>query len=329
MKKSLGIILVGAVAAVALAQVNAASLLGGFAKAMKEANTLDGNFTVQALGGAKVDYTVSLKKPNLARIETPTQVWIADGKNITVFNKGDKTYTKTPQTQPELNKLFASDDFSIWGAFFNEGWINPYSSKALGKKVVNGKAMETVEAVMDKNEGRVYTFFIDSSDKLAKKAVIELQRKDKGDAYTLIVDATGMRAGTDIKGDAFAFNAPADSREVTLAELNSDKWYTDINEAKAVASKTGRKIFIDFYATWCGPCKKLEKECFGTDTFKEYSKKLVFCRIDVDQQKSVASFYKITAMPTQIVADANGAPLATTVGYGNPGMFFKFLKDNS
>lgn len=329
MKKWLGIVVVSAAGALALAQVSGSSLLGGFSKAMKDANTLDCNFTVQTVGGAKVDYSVALKKPNLARIETPAQIWVADGKTITVFNKGDKTYTKSPQTATDLNNLFLTDDFAIWGTFFNENWMTPYSAKSVGKKVVNGKAMDAIEAWMDKNEGRVYTFFIDGKDKLAKKAVIELQRKNGADAYTMILDATNVHVDTDLKGDMFAFIAPADSKEVSLEDLNSGKWYTDINEAKAVAAKTGRKIFLDFYATWCGPCKKLEKECFGTDTFKDFGKKLVFCRIDVDQQKSVASFYKITAMPTQIVADANGTPLATTVGYGNPSMFFKFLKDNS
>ncbi len=98
MKKWLGILVVGSVGALALAQVNGASLLGGFTSAMKNASTLESTFSVQVIGGSKVDYSVALKKPNMARLETPTQLWTADGKMITVFNKADLTFTKYPQT---------------------------------------------------------------------------------------------------------------------------------------------------------------------------------------------------------------------------------------
>ena len=69
----------------------------------------------------------------------------------------------------------------------------------------------------------------------------------------------------------------------------------------------------------------LERECFNTEQFKKFGKKLVFCRIDVDEQSSVAATYGITAMPTQDILDKTGAVVKQTIGYGNPQMFFDFL----
>ena len=62
-----------------------------------------------------------------------------------------------------------------------------------------------------------------------------------------------------------------------------------------------------------------------TEEFKKFGKKLVFCRIDVDAQQSVASHYGITAMPTQDITDKDGNMIAQTIGYANPEEFFKFL----
>lgn len=53
---------------------------------------------------------------------------------------------------------------------------------------------------------------------------------------------------------------------------------------------------MDFYATWCGPCKViapvLEKIA------QEYKDRLVVLKVDVDETDEIASEYKIEAMPT-------------------------------
>jgi len=141
----------------------------------------------------------------------------------------------------------------------------------------------------------------------------------------MVVDTKSLTLNGDVPKSAFVFDPPADSRELTLAEINSAKWYYDLDEAKQAAQASNKMIFIDFYATWCGPCKMLERECFNTEQFKAYGKKLVFCRIDVDEQKSVAEAYGIEAMPTQDITDKNGTVVKQMVGYGGTEMFFNFL----
>ncbi|RYP41993.1 hypothetical protein DL767_000624 [Monosporascus sp. MG133] len=57
----------------------------------------------------------------------------------------------------------------------------------------------------------------------------------------------------------------------------------------------------DFYADWCGPCKMIAPTFESLST--KYSKpgKITFCKVDVDNQQSVASSYQVTAMPTFII----------------------------
>ncbi|RYP43667.1 hypothetical protein DL768_009798 [Monosporascus sp. mg162] len=57
----------------------------------------------------------------------------------------------------------------------------------------------------------------------------------------------------------------------------------------------------DFYADWCGPCKMIAPTFESLST--KYSKpgKITFCKVNVDNQQSVASSYQVTAMPTFII----------------------------
>jgi thioredoxin len=145
----------------------------------------------------------------------------------------------------------------------------------------------------------------------------------------MLLDTKQMAVAASADAALFAFKAPEGSRELSLEEMMSDKWYHDLDEAKEVASKTGRKIFVDFYATWCGPCKMLAAEVFPLPEFKKLSKSLVFCKIDVDAQKSVAQQYKITAMPTQMVLNADGSVVETKIGYGGVQDFFNFINGHA
>lgn len=313
-----------AVAPLAAGQGSGKSLLSAFTTALSGSKSVSGSYTVQRVGAAPETITISLKKPNQARIETGTGIWVADGKTITVYEKADKTYTKYPQNDADLKNLFLDESVNLWSTFFDAGALKPVTSKALGQKSVGGKSMPTVEATFDKAENRVVTYYLDPSDSIARKAVAQYGRKGD-DAQTTVIDANAISIDGAIKDDVFAFAAPADSREVTVEERSSSRWYTDLDEAMAVAQKSNRRIFVDFMATWCGPCKRLEADVFGTDRWKALSSKFVFLRIDVDRQPQVSSKYGITAMPTQMILDKNGGVLDTTVGYANATEFFKFM----
>lgn len=59
--------------------------------------------------------------------------------------------------------------------------------------------------------------------------------------------------------------------------------------------KNNTFVFVDFYATWCKPCKKIEPTIIDLST--QYSN-VVFCKVDVDHAKDITSKYKIKCMPT-------------------------------
>ena len=69
---------------------------------------------------------------------------------------------------------------------------------------------------------------------------------------------------------------------------------------------------LDFSATWCGPCRQLAPTIETLE--KEYAGKVVFEKIDVDQNSELAGKYGIEAIPTLVYLDALGQEIERTTG---------------
>ena len=80
----------------------------------------------------------------------------------------------------------------------------------------------------------------------------------------------------------------------------------------AVVLNAGGPVVVDFFATWCGPCKRLSP--IIDQIASERAGKVKFVRLDVDESKDVASKYKVDAMPTLVLFD-KGAEKTRWVGY--------------
>jgi thioredoxin 1 len=75
--------------------------------------------------------------------------------------------------------------------------------------------------------------------------------------------------------------------------------------------KSGKTVVVDFWATWCGPCKMVAPVL--DEIAGENSEKLTVAKLDVDQNPSTAQFYGVKSIPTMIVFQA-GNPVKQIVG---------------
>ena len=75
--------------------------------------------------------------------------------------------------------------------------------------------------------------------------------------------------------------------------------------------KSDKPVMVDFWATWCGPCKMLAPVV--EEVAKEYDGKVKICKLDVDQAMSVAGKYRISSVPT-LIFFKGGAVAAQTTG---------------
>lgn len=92
---------------------------------------------------------------------------------------------------------------------------------------------------------------------------------------------------------------------------------TLLSEAIAKAKKSGKRVFLDCYTSWCGPCKLMAREVFPTDSAGQYMNPR-FVNIQIDMEKGegpeLAKRLQVTAYPTFIIFDSDGAELNRFLG---------------
>jgi thioredoxin 1 len=69
------------------------------------------------------------------------------------------------------------------------------------------------------------------------------------------------------------------------------------NEDFEIAIASGKKCLVDFYATWCGPCKAMMPVLESVES--EIGSDVIY-KIDVDKNRDLAEKYGIKAVPTFI-----------------------------
>ena len=62
--------------------------------------------------------------------------------------------------------------------------------------------------------------------------------------------------------------------------------------------KSEKPILIDFWATWCGPCKTMAPI---VEEIAEERTDIKVCKIDVDQEPELARQYRVMSIPTFLV----------------------------
>ena len=91
-----------------------------------------------------------------------------------------------------------------------------------------------------------------------------------------------------------------------------------LNQALKKAKESGKElVFLDCYATWCGPCQYMAKSVFTTKEARDYfNKKFVNIKIDMEKGEGInlARQFKIQGYPTFIILNSNGKELGRIVG---------------
>jgi len=104
--------------------------------------------------------------------------------------------------------------------------------------------------------------------------------------------------------------------------------HDDYDEALALAAETGKPVFMDMYADWCGPCRMLAEDYFTRDDYKEILGQCVLLKINTDNNQTLASRYGIQSIPTLILLDSQGNEIDRITGVaGSPESFLPVIEE--
>ena len=65
-----------------------------------------------------------------------------------------------------------------------------------------------------------------------------------------------------------------------------------------VVLKSDQPVFIDFFATWCGPCKMLSPI---VEQVAEEVSNVKICKVDVDREPALAAKFGVSSIPTLVL----------------------------
>jgi thioredoxin-related protein len=101
-------------------------------------------------------------------------------------------------------------------------------------------------------------------------------------------------------------------------------WFQgSFEDALAQAKASNKLIFIDFWTTWCGWCKRLNKDTFSDDSVVSVMNDFVCLSIDAETQigRPLARRFHVKGFPALIVLAADGTPEDAISGYLPPDKF--------
>lgn len=158
----------------------------------------------------------------------------------------------------------------------------------------------------------------------AKDLVLEFRSfaKDGSSVTFAVVDRPVSKAEDRLPDDMLASERP---RPRTTTSVT---WSHSLDDAIATARTTGKRVFIDFETTWCGPCKTMD-DWIWTDAEVAAALRAgyVGVKLDGDIEKAHVKRFNVTGYPTMVIVDpGTGRAVKSVSGYQSSAQVLAFLR---
>ena len=98
--------------------------------------------------------------------------------------------------------------------------------------------------------------------------------------------------------------------------------YITLNESNFDETIKDGVVLVDFWATWCGPCKMLAPTI--EELAEDYEGRVKVCKLDVDENQSIAMRFKVMSIPTVFIFK-NGEQIQKIIGLSDKDEYTEVL----
>lgn len=91
---------------------------------------------------------------------------------------------------------------------------------------------------------------------------------------------------------------------MSVIEINKDNFEKEVLNSE-------KKVLVDFYAEWCGPCKMLKPII---EEISEENKNIDVASINVDNEEELAEKYNVSSIPCLVIFE-NGKEINRNIGF--------------
>ena len=103
-----------------------------------------------------------------------------------------------------------------------------------------------------------------------------------------------------------SFVSFSQSKVIALDDEGFKDKVFDFAKEKEWVFKGDKPVIVDFYATWCGPCKRVAPVL--EELQEEYGDAIQIYKVDTDKARAVSAAFGITSIPSFLFIPAKGQP---------------------
>lgn len=110
-----------------------------------------------------------------------------------------------------------------------------------------------------------------------------------------------------------------------LSQFCNAEWISSFEDGKKMALASNKFMIVDFWAIWCGPCKKMDANSWNDERVKSVMENYIQVKIDFDTNRELVKSYSVNGIPNIFIMDGNGKVVFSVLGYLNANDLLKEL----
>ncbi len=92
-------------------------------------------------------------------------------------------------------------------------------------------------------------------------------------------------------------------------------WLQNMDAALQQAGKADKLVLVNFYANWCGFCRRMDQTTFTDKIVIQKMNAFVSVKINTEIEKEIAQEYAVNSLPTTVILDSKGRIILGSEGY--------------